>query len=889
MIQHSNACPPATRRGLIGRSARPSGNALRRWLVLGLGFLAVGLSFGKDCAGQNIFQWTITPVPFYDVSSNWSPAGPPTSIDVAQFNLNTTYEVLWDNLTASRTPDVGFVDVLAGDVTFQNLNTFQHNFTINQDLTVFGNSTQLTNSGLNLNVNGSTFVIGDAVLLIDGSHPAGSRFSATGSVLAAQGTLAFDNGAVGNLAGGMQLNVDAAGTAGFNVLGGSQVTAGTINIGNGSSQTGSSVGILNVSGAGSILTMTAGSTLRAGLFSGTGVQEVNINNQGVLDASALSDAFSFDIRGAGASLNIDHGTLLHGDVLSVIGGTANLTGGGSVVSREMQVAFGGQINVSGADSVWQASGDLEVSQDGRLEISGGGQVHVDRGFVADFGGGSVQISGADTSLFVSREMRVVGSDQGQVDVVDGGFLRSESGSISFSGAGNGTVNVIGQDSRWELTSTLDVGRFGTGILTIEAAGVVSNLDGFLSRSSSGVASATVTGTNSAWHNFGSLVIAPLGTGTLNIDNGGLVTVGVTTSIGTNGSVNLTGGRFEFGQTSLSEFGRINAISGSMAGAVNISGVNDLASLGSLQNPAVDLTEVAARNSGLLHGSAILKSSLNNLSTGELRTLSGQWARFEGGNNLNAGEINNFGGIVDFAQDMTNTSTGFVGGRGQFVADAGWTNQGVMAFSGTTDVLGDVANEAGGRIVTSGGATTTFFDDVLHNGLEIRTSAGSNTVIFGEASGAGAYTGTGTVFFEGDLRPGNSPDSVLFEGDVVLGTGAHWFLELAGTEVGLYDQMIVQGDLALDGLLTVDLIDGFQLLANQEFIIAAVGGDLSGQFLGLNDGDLVGNFGGRDLFISYSAGIGTSVSLFTAVPEPGASGLLAVVGIGCLLRRRRRGR
>ncbi len=87
---------------------------------------------------------------------------------------------------------------------------------------------------------------------------------------------------------------------------------------------------------------------------------------------------------------------------------------------------------------------------------------------------------------------------------------------------------------------------------------------------------------------------------------------------------------------------------------------------------------------------------------------------------------------------------------RFGAGEGWTNLGVMAFSGTSDVFGDVDNQAGGQFVISGNATTTFFDDVTHNGLEIRTSAGSNTVIFGEASGAGAYTGTGSVFLPKEI-------------------------------------------------------------------------------------------------------------------------------------------
>ncbi len=53
---------------------------------------------------------------------------------------------------------------------------------------------------------------------------------------------------------------------------------------------------------------------------------------------------------------------------------------------------------------------------------------------------------------------------------------------------------------------------------------------------------------------------------------------------------------------------------------------------------------------------------------------------------------------------------------------------------------------------------------------------------------------------------------------------------------------------------------------------------------------MGNFGGFDLFISYGAGTGNDISLFTltSVPEPGALVMFGlVVGLGGIPRRRRR--
>ena len=134
--------------------------------------------------------------------------------------------------------------------------------------------------------------------------------------------------------------------------------------------------------------------------------------------------------------------------------------------------------------------------------------------------------------------------------------------------------------------------------------------------------------------------------------------------------------------------------------------------------------------GTHDGGSSLENALLNTTAGEVEVVAGERMRFGGSGNTNAGEINNFGGVLRFDQDLANNAGGFIGGRGQFIADGGWTNSGLMFFTGTTDLLGDVVNGAGGQIVTSGFTTTTFYDDVIHNGTEIRTSAGSTTVLGG---------------------------------------------------------------------------------------------------------------------------------------------------------------
>jgi hypothetical protein len=191
---------------------------------------------------------------------------------------------------------------------------------------------------------------------------------------------------------------------------------------------------------------------------------------------------------------------------------------------------------------------------------------------------------------------------------------------------------------------------------------------------------------------------------------------------------------------------------------------------------------------------------------------------------------------------------------------------VIALSGGfTDLFGDIENLDDGIIVTSSGGTTTFYDDVVHNGIEIRTSASSITTFFGASTGSGPFTGPGDVFMEGDLRPGNSPAAITFEGNLNLGSLATTEIEIGGIAAGSeHDQLLVGGDVAIAGTLSVVEINGFEIESDQQFTIMEVDGLSAGTFSGLAEGDIVGNFNGHDLFITYTGGDGNDVALYTSV-------------------------
>jgi len=263
-------------------------------------------------------------------------------------------------------------------------------------------------------------------------------------------------------------------------------------------------------------------------------------------------------------------------------------------------------------------------------------------------------------------------------------------------------------------------------------------------------------------------------------------------------------------------------------------------LGDTLDLAADMTvnvNLGITNQGLVTGDGQVGGTFANAVGGELRASSGKSLRLTGTGNTNAGQIKLFGGELEFTEDLTNNAGAFVSGNGTLIAGGGLVNQGTMNFSGAANLVGDVTNTGTGVIISSGGGPTTFYDDVVNNG-EIRTSTNGFTVFFGDVSGGGSFTGTGTVNFEGDLSPGNSPATVSFAGDVVLGAEAVLSIELGGTTLGTFDQVLVTGDLVLDGLLDVSILPDFTPAAGQSFDILNWG-TLDGEFFDVDLPTLAG--------------------------------------------------
>lgn len=638
------------------------------------------------------------------------------------------------------------------------------------------------------------------------------------------------------------------GTGSFFQTGGTNTITGANSLFIGFSPTGQ--GTYAISGG----QLTVGNNLVAG-NNGVGVLTIGPNGNAHVTNSLTI--------GAQGTVNLNGGTLrLNGftkqpsGVLNYSSGTVRFAGsrelrsnaavtaffpGGLVASGKKLVvegaAFPEVFTIDGGDFQslstlnlgWNGDGETFVIQNGGTASTGGALLGVefDRS-------GSATVTGAG-STWDTGELRVGQAWSGSLLVAHGATVTSTQGYVaSSSSSGVGEATVIGAGSLWDVNGSLRIGTAAFGSLRIADQATVEVADNLI-LSSSGVieldggrlrfadyqpASGSVLRYNSGVVQVaGNRSLGPdtdlqafFGTQTLIPAGKELHVEGVATLV-TN--VTLRGGSLTAGQ--LVGPGNLDF----QQGTLRLTSQAVTVGAGGLFGPTLDIRagqridiDLGVTNSGVVTGDGVLGGAYSNAPGGLLRAEPGSLLTLTG-SATNDGSVQLLGGALDFRGGLVNNAAGTITGNGSLVASA-LTNHGAMNFAGTTNVVGNVTNSPTGKIVSGGGGATVFFDDVVNNG-EVRTSTNGFTVFFGAVSGAGVFTGTGTVNFEGSMSPGNSPAAVSFAGDVTFGEGATLAIEIGGPVPGAqFDRLVVAGDLNLDGSLSVGFSGGFIPTAGQSF-------------------------------------------------------------------------
>ena len=191
---------------------------------------------------------------------------------------------------------------------------------------------------------------------------------------------------------------------------------------------------------------------------------------------------------------------------------------------------------------------------------------------------------------------------------------------------------------------------------------------------------------------------------------------------------------------------------------------------------------------------------------------------------------------------------------------------VLIFDGALDLMGNT-------LTKTGAGEMAIRNDLL-------TGGGTVDIQQGTLSGSG--TVGGDVNNGGTVSPGNSAGWIAVEGNFNQGEDGTLAIELAGTTaVTEYDQLQVNGQATVAGILEVSLLDGFEPAFGDTFNILEFG-SLAGEFDNVVVPALSGSLAWDDSAL-------LTEGMLSVVPEPtglvmAVMGLVAVVGLG-----RRRGR
>ena len=787
-------------------------------------------------------------------SSDFQPVAPPTGGVTPGLTWTTnsiTVNVAGDNLAVG---DQLILDVTSGSFSFTR--TVSGNWTDTTGWTPNGVpngatvTAQLVNpaSGTNnVNLGGGTFTVNqlqfsgtnagtwdvtNGTIVFDGTNPTflnqGDSSGLAGSLpnltLNATTTFEIDNASAltdvtGDITGAGGLIKTGAGTltlTGTNTYaGGTTISAGTLQIGNGGTA-GSIVGnVLDnsalafdrsdnvtfggvISGTGSLTQLGAGTLTLTGANAYTGGTTISagtlqIGNGGttgsivgnVLDNSALAFdrsnnvTFGGVISGTGSLTQLGAGTL-------TLTGANTYTGGTTISAGTLQIGNGGTTgSVAG-----NVADNGALAFDRRVCVTFGGVIS-GSGSLAQLGGGTLTLTGANTytggttisagTLQIGGAGSLGGGSYAGAITDDGTLQYSSSASQTLSGVISGAGALTKDTSTSTLTltganaytggTTISAGtlQIGTGGTTGSLVGNVAD-DGALAfdRSDNVTFSGVVSGAGS---------LTQLGTGTLTLTGANTFTGATTIASGT---LALSGTGSIASSSGVADNGTFD-ISGTTSGAsiMTLSGSGTVA----LGTQTLTLTNQSSTFAGVIGGSGGL--ALTGAGT---ETLTGA-NTFAGGTTIAAGALqigaggttgSIVGNVLDnsaLAFDRSNNVTfgGVISGTGSLTQ----LGAGTLTLTGANTYTGGTTISAGTLQIGNGGTTGSVAGNVADNGALAFDRSDSDTfggVISGSGSlaqlgggtltltGANTYTG-GTTISAGTLQLGAGGTSGSIVGNV----------------------------------------------------------------------------------------------------------------------------
>lgn len=183
-------------------------------------------------------------------------------------------------------------------------------------------------------------------------------------------------------------------------------------------------------------------------------------------------------------------------------------------------------------------------------------------------------------------------------------------------------------------------------------------------------------------------------------------------------------------------------------------------------------------------------------------------------------------------------------------------------AGTLNAANGLTLDFGGNIVGFGSINTPNDParPLINNGHLLGDSAARPLTLTGYVKGVGTLA---NVVVTGTLAPGLSPTILRVDGSLSLASGSSLEIEVGGATPGTqYDQVLVTGAAGIDGMLFVELENGFTPGAAQTFNILAAT-SATGQFTNVVCGRVATNGGTFEVLYS-----GSTVTLANFRPSAG---------------------
>ena len=614
--------------------------------------------------------------------------------------------------------------------------------------------------------------------------------------------------------------------------GGTTISAGTLQLGNGSA-TGSIVGaVVNNDTFNIVNANTAGITTITNVFGTTNFSNTSTAGNAAITNNGGFTAF-FNTSTAGAAAITNNGgfteffdTSMAGNATIIIndGGFTEFFDTSTAGNAALTINSGGEAEFNNTSTAGNAT----------ITNFASGQTNFNNTSTA--GNATVSNSGSGQTNFNNT------STAGNATITN--FAGGLTNFNNTSTAGNAAITNNGGITNFNNTSTAGNAAIANNVeITIlgsarmASPAIPNNNDGITNFNNTSTAGNAAITNNGGFTNFNNASTA--GNAAVTNNAGGETeffnasTTGNATITTNSGGLTLffdtsTGGSARFITNAGGIFDMSNLTSGGMA-AGSIEGA------GTYQLGSKALT-VGLNNLSTVVGGTIADGGFNGGAGGSLIKVGTGTLTLTGPNTYSGGTSFN-GGIVAVNSDA-NLGTGglsFNGGTLQALAAGG----GIISSKAIT------LNALGGTFLADAGATSTLsgaisgVGSLTKDGVGTLALTGANTYTGGTVLNAGTLTvngahalGLGNVVVNGGTLNAD-PQPINVTGNYTQTAGGTLQLQVAGAHAGQYDSLRVGGNAALGG--TLQLISlGFQPKAGDQLTLVTTGGVVSGRFAQLVD-------------------------------------------------------